>query len=194
MINQVVLVGRLTKDPELKYTQGSGKAVARFTLAVNRPFANSNGEKDADFINCICWNGIAQALADHQQKGNLIGVIGRIQTSSYQGQDGKTVYKTEVVADAVQFLEPKQSNGKKSNKQGQSGGQQGQYNGQYGNPQGQWGQPPQQQQGQPNPYPQQSPYPYQPPQQTQQPPYPYNDPFGPTPQNVPVINEEDLPF
>lgn len=190
MINQVVLVGRLTKDPELRYTQGSGKAVARFTLAVNRPFVNSNGEKDADFINCVCWNGTAQALANHQQKGNLIGVIGRIQTSSYQGQDGKTVYKTEVVADAVQFLEPKQSNGKKSNKQGQ----QGQYNGQYGNPQGQWGQPPQQQQGQPNPYPQQSPYPYQPPQQTQQPPYPHNNPFGATPQNVPVINEEDLPF
>lgn len=176
MINQVVLVGRLTKDPELRYTQGSGKAVARFTLAVNRPFANSNGEKDADFINCICWNGIAQALADHQQKGNLIGVIGRIQTSSYQGQDGKTVYKTEVVADAVQFLEPKQSNGKKSNKQGQTGGQQGQYK------------------GQPNPYPQQSPYPYQPPQQTQQPPYPYNNPFGSTPQNVPVDINEGLPF
>jgi len=176
MINQVVLVGRLTKDPELRYTQGSGKAVARFTLAVNRPFVNSNGEKDADFINCVCWNGTAQALANHQQKGNLIGVVGRIQTSSYQGQDGKTVYKTEVVADTVQFLEPKQSNGKNSNKQGQFGGQQGQ-----------WGQPPQQQQGQPNPYP-------QPPQQTQQPPYPYNNPFGATPQNVPVINEEDLPF
>lgn len=176
MINQVVLVGRLTKDPELRYTQGSGKAVARFTLAINRPFANSNGEKDADFINCVCWNGTAQALANHQQKGNLIGVVGRIQTSSYQGQDGKTVYKTEVVADTVQFLEPKQSNGKNSNKQGQTGGQQGQYK------------------GQPNPYPQQSPHPYQPPQQTQQPPYPQNDPFGATPQNVPVINEEDLPF
>lgn len=175
MINKVVLVGRLTKDPEIKYTS-SGKPVAHFNLAINRPFTDSNGERNADFINCSVWGKMAQALVDHQKKGNLIGITGRIQTSSYQGQDGKTVYKTEVVADAVQFLEPKQSNGKKSNKQGQTGGQQGQYK------------------GQPNPYPQQSPYPYQPPQQTQQPPYPYNDPFGPTPQNVPVDINEGLPF
>ncbi|MER1987776.1 MAG: single-stranded DNA-binding protein [Solibacillus sp.] len=106
MINRVVLVGRLTKDPELRYTP-SGLAVVRFTIAVNRTFSGQSGEKEADFINCVAWRKQAENLANFQRKGNLIGVEGRIQTGSYEGQDGKRVYTTEVVADSVQFLEPR---------------------------------------------------------------------------------------
>ncbi|AYC28393.1 single-stranded DNA-binding protein [Paenisporosarcina cavernae] len=110
MINRVVLVGRLTKDPELRYTP-SGVAVARFTLAVNRTFSNQNGEKEADFINCTVWRKPAENVANFLKKGSLAGVEGRIQTGSYEGQDGKRVYTTEVVADSVQFLEPRNSGG-----------------------------------------------------------------------------------
>lgn len=108
MINRVVLVGRLTKDPDLRYTP-SGAAVARFTLAVNRTFTNGQGEKEADFINCTVWRKQAENTANFLKKGSLAGVEGRIQTGSYEGQDGKRVYTTEVVADSVQFLEPKNS-------------------------------------------------------------------------------------
>ncbi len=106
MINRVVLVGRLTKDPELRYTP-SGVPMARFTIAVNRAFSNQQGEKEADFIGCIAWRKQAENLANFMKKGSLIGVEGRIQTGSYEGQDGKRVYTTDVVADAVQFLEPR---------------------------------------------------------------------------------------
>lgn len=106
MINRVVLVGRLTKDPDLRYTP-SGAAVARFTLAVNRTFSNAQGEREADFINCTVWRKQAENTANFLKKGSLAGVEGRIQTGSYEGQDGKRVYTTEVVADSVQFLEPK---------------------------------------------------------------------------------------
>jgi single-strand DNA-binding protein len=109
MINRAVLVGRLTKDPELKYTQ-SGVANARFTLAVNRTFSNSQGEKEADFINVQVWRKQAENSANFLKKGSLAGVEGRIQTGSYEGADGKRVYTTEVIADSVQFLEPKSSN------------------------------------------------------------------------------------
>lgn len=108
MINRVILVGRLTKDPELKYTS-SGAAVGRFTLAVNRTFSNASGEKDADFINCTVWRKQAENTANFLKKGSLAGVEGRIQTGSYEGQDGKRIYTTEVVCDSVQFLEPKNS-------------------------------------------------------------------------------------
>ncbi|MGI2328434.1 single-stranded DNA-binding protein [Planococcus sp. YIM B11945] len=108
MINRVVLVGRLTKDPDLRYTP-SGAAVARFTLAVNRTFSNASGEKETDFINCTVWRKQAENTANFLKKGSLAGVEGRIQTGSYEGQDGKRVYTTEVVADSVQFLEPKSS-------------------------------------------------------------------------------------
>ena len=108
MINNVVLVGRLTKDVELKQTQ-SGLAVARFTLAVNRPFGGQNGEKQADFINVVVWRKQAENCANYLKKGSLAGVTGRIQTGSYEGQDGKKVFTVEVVADSVQFLEPKSS-------------------------------------------------------------------------------------
>lgn len=108
MINRVVLVGRLTKDPDLKYTQG-GLPVARFTVAVNRTHKTENNEREADFISCVAWRKQAENLANFMKKGNLIGVEGRIQTGSYEGQDGKKVYTTEIVADAVHFLEKKDS-------------------------------------------------------------------------------------
>jgi single-strand DNA-binding protein len=106
MINRVVLVGRLTAEPNLKYTP-NGVAVATFTLAVNRAFSNEQGERDADFINCVVWRKPAENVANFLKKGSLAGVEGRIQTRNYDGQDGKKVYVTEVVADSVQFLEPK---------------------------------------------------------------------------------------
>src|SRR5690606_8571163 len=113
MINRVVLVGRLTKDPELKYTQ-SGLAVTRFTLAVNRPFTNQRGERDADFINVVTWRKQAENVANFLRKGSLAGVDGRIETSSFDGRDGKRVFMTEVVADSVQFLEPRGAGGDRS--------------------------------------------------------------------------------
>src|SRR5690625_3320053 len=106
MLNRVVLVGRLTKDPDLRYTP-NGVAVANFTLAVNRPFTNQQGNREADFINCVVWRRPAENLANYMKKGNQVGVDGRLQTRTYEGQDGKTVYVTEVVADSVQFLESK---------------------------------------------------------------------------------------
>lgn len=106
MINRVVLVGRLTKDPELKFTP-SGVPMARFTLAVNRQFSNQQGEREADFISCIAWRKQAENLANFQKKGALIGVDGHIQTGSYEGQDGKRVFTTDIVADSIQFLESK---------------------------------------------------------------------------------------
>lgn len=124
MINRVVLVGRLTKDPELRYTP-SGVAMARFTLAVNRTFSNQSGEREADFINCVVWRKQAENTANYLKKGSLAGVEGRIQTGSYEGQDGKRVYTTDVVADSVQFLEPRNSSGER-NQGGQSSGGNGQ--------------------------------------------------------------------
>jgi len=106
MINQVVLVGRLTRDPELRHTQ-SNIANLRFTVAVNRQFANQQGERQADFINCVAWRAQAENMARFLRKGSLIGVTGRIETGSYQNQQGQTVYTTDVIADSVQFLEPR---------------------------------------------------------------------------------------
>lgn len=106
MMNRVVLVGRLTKDPDLRYTP-NGVPVANFTLAVNRTFTNQQGEREADFINCVIWRRPAENVANYLKKGSLAGVDGRLQTRSYDGQDGKRVYVTEVVADSVQFLEPR---------------------------------------------------------------------------------------
>ena len=106
MMNRVVLVGRLTKDPELRYTP-SGVAVATFTLAVNRSYTNQQGEREADFINCVIWRRPAENVANFLKKGSLAGVDGRVQTRNYDGQDGKRVYVTEVVAESVQFLEPR---------------------------------------------------------------------------------------
>lgn len=105
-MNNVSLVGRLVADPELKFSP-SGVAVCRFRLAVNRPFSNEQGEREADFINCIAWRKQAENLANYMTKGSLIGITGRIQTGSYEGQDGKRVYTTDVVAEQIQFLESK---------------------------------------------------------------------------------------
>lgn len=110
MINRVVLVGRLTKDPELRHTP-SGVANVRFLVAVNRPFSNQQGEKEADFINCIAWRKQAENLCNFVKKGSLIGLDGRIQTGSFEGQDGKRVFTTDIVADSLQFLEPKGNGG-----------------------------------------------------------------------------------
>lgn len=110
MMNRVVLVGRLTKDPELRYTP-NGVPVATFTLAVNRTFTNQQGEREADFINCVIWRKPAENVANFLKKGSLAGVDGRVQTRSYDGQDGKKVYVTEVLAESVQFLEPKGNGG-----------------------------------------------------------------------------------
>src|SRR5690625_2852212 len=107
-LNRVVLLGRLTRDPELKYT-ASGVAVANCTIACNRPYKNQQGENEADFINCVAWRKPAENLANYMKKGGLIGVDGRIQTRSYDGQDGKKVYVTEVVAENIQFLESRNS-------------------------------------------------------------------------------------
>jgi single-strand DNA-binding protein len=110
MMNRVVLVGRLTKDPDLRYTP-NGVPVATFTLAVNRPFSSQAGEREADFINCVVWRKPAENVANFLKKGSLAGVDGRIQTRNYEGQDGKRVYVTEVQAESVQFLEPKNASG-----------------------------------------------------------------------------------
>lgn len=113
MMNRVVLVGRLTKDPDLRYTP-NGVPVATFTLAVSRTFTNQQGERETDFINCVVWRRPAENVANFLKKGSLAGVDGRIQTRNYDGQDGKRVYVTEVLAESVQFLEPKGSSSGRS--------------------------------------------------------------------------------
>ena len=106
MMNSICLVGRLTKNVELRYTP-SNVAVATFTLAVNRTFKNENGDREADFINCVMWRQQAENLASWAKKGALIGITGRIQTRSYDNQQGQRVYVTEVVAEQYQLLESK---------------------------------------------------------------------------------------
>lgn len=106
MLNRIVLIGRLTKDPELRYTQ-SGKAVCAFTLAVDRPYLANNGNREADFINIVVWNKTAENCAQYLGKGKLAAVDGRLQIRSYDGQDGQRRYITEVIADNVRFLSPK---------------------------------------------------------------------------------------
>ncbi|WP_110928053.1 single-stranded DNA-binding protein [Bacillus massiliglaciei] len=127
MMNRVVLVGRLTKDPELRYTP-NGVPVSTFTLAVNRPFSNQQGEREADFINCVVWRKPAENVANYLKKGSLAGVDGRVQTRNYEGQDGKRVYVTEILAESVQFLEPRNSSSGDRNEGGSYGGGQRSYN------------------------------------------------------------------
>ena len=106
MINRVVLVGRLTRDPELRKT-ANGTSVCSYALAVNRSRQAQPGQPDTDFINCVTWNRQAETMAQYLHKGSLIGVEGRIQTRNYDNQQGQRVYVTEVVTDSVQFLESK---------------------------------------------------------------------------------------
>ncbi|CAJ1188249.1 single-stranded DNA-binding protein [Companilactobacillus paralimentarius] len=109
MINRVVLVGRLARDPELKYTT-NGVAVASFTLAVNRQFTNSQGEREADFINCVIWRKAAENFVNFTKKGSLVGIDGRLQTRNYENQQGQKVYVTEVVVDNFSLLESRNTN------------------------------------------------------------------------------------
>lgn len=145
MINNVVLVGRLTRDAELRYTP-SNVAVATFTLAVNRSFKNEAGEREADFINCVIWRQAAENLANWAKKGSLIGITGNIQTCHYDNQQGQRVYVTEVIASNFQLLESRNNqsgqqnqsnsfhNGNNSNSGNfQSGNNQGGYQSPFGN-------------------------------------------------------------
>ena len=104
-MNKVVLIGRLTKDPELRYTPGSNIANLTFTIAVNRPYKNANGSYDADFIPVVVWRGLAEMLAKHLKKGARVAVDGRIQTRSYDGNDGQKRYVTEVIADNAEVID-----------------------------------------------------------------------------------------
>lgn len=109
-MNVVSLVGRLTRDVEMRYTP-NGVAFGRFTLAVNRRVPNQNGERTADFINCIIWNKQAETLSTYTKKGNQIALTGRIQTGSYENQQGQKVYTTDVVVETFDFLESRNSSG-----------------------------------------------------------------------------------
>lgn len=120
MINRVILVGRLTKDPEYRQTQ-SGVSTATFTLAVNRTFKNKNGEREADFINVVVFRQQADNVNNYLSKGQLAGVDGRIQSRSYENQEGRRIFVTEIVADSVQFLEPKNNNQQNNQPQQQRG-------------------------------------------------------------------------
>ena len=171
MINRVVLVGRLTKEAEYRVTP-SGVQVATFTLAINRTFTNQQGEREADFINCVVFRKTAENVNNYLSKGSLAGVEGRLQSRSYENQEGRRVYVTEVVCDSVQFLEPK------SNNQQQSNYQPPQYNQQQGYQQQNYQQSNNYQQPQNNQY--------QAPQQQ-------HNPF--TNANGPIdIKDDDLPF
>lgn len=141
MMNSVCLVGRMTRDAELKYTT-SNIAVATFSLAVNRTFKDANGEREADFINCVIWRQQAENLANWAKKGALIGITGRIQTRSYENQQGQRVYVTEVVAENFQMLESRAAREGSGTNQGSTSGAFGNGNG-YAGPYGQ--QAPQQQ-------------------------------------------------
>ncbi len=107
MLNRVVLIGRLTKDPELRYTK-SGVAIATFTLAVERSFKNSQGERETDFIPCVAYRELAELVSNYLSKGKMAGVDGRIQVSTFTGQDGQKRWSTEVILENVQFLSPKE--------------------------------------------------------------------------------------
>ncbi|ANT43558.1 single-stranded DNA-binding protein [Lactococcus phage P1045] len=117
MINNVTLVGRVTRDPELRYTP-QNQAVATFSLAVNRQFKNANGGREADFINCVIWRQQAENLVNWAKKGALIGITGRIQTRNYENQQGQRVYVTEVVADSFQLLESRSQGQQQQHNQG----------------------------------------------------------------------------
>ena len=108
-MNQVNLIGRLARDPELKYTQ-TGKAVASFTVAVNKGFGK---DSEADFINCVAWEKTAENLANYTAKGSQVGISGRLQVRSYDSKEGKKVYVTEVVANFIEFIGTKSDQGQK---------------------------------------------------------------------------------
>ena len=104
MLNRVILIGRLTREPELRYT-GSGVPVANFSLAVDRPYANQQGERETDFIRVVVWRKLAEVCAKNLGKGRLVAVEGRLQISSYEAQDGSKRQATDVIAENVRFLD-----------------------------------------------------------------------------------------
>jgi single-strand DNA-binding protein len=106
VLNRIILIGRLTRDPELRYVP-SGQPVASFTLAVDRPFTNQQGERETDFIDIVAWRKLAEQVSQHLSKGRLVAVEGRLQIRSFETQDGQKRRVAEVVADAVRFLDRK---------------------------------------------------------------------------------------
>jgi len=133
MINRTVLVGRLTKDPEIRYTQ-NGAAVVSFILAVNRQFTNSQGEREADFIGCTIWRKAAENFANFTNKGSLVGIDGRIQTSSYDNQQGQRVFRTDVIVENFALLESRAESENRNNSNGFNGQKQASnYNNQNSN-------------------------------------------------------------
>lgn len=167
-MNKVILTGRITKDPEVRYTQ-QGVSVVSFTIAVNRQYRDANGNNQADFINCTAWRSTADFITRYIKKGYMLLVEGSIQTRSYQGQDGQTRYVTEVVCESVENLQPRDP---------QNAGFQGGY------------QAPQQPQYQQPSYQSFNNPSYGAPQQSYQQPS-YQAPSG---FNVDVANDDDLPF
>ena len=113
-MNKAILIGRLTRDPELRSTP-AGRNVCQFSIAVNRTFTNANGDREADFINCVVWDKQAENLVKYQKKGNQIAVDGRIQTRNYEDKDGRRVYVTEILANNISFLDSKGSSAGNSN-------------------------------------------------------------------------------
>lgn len=118
MLNRVILIGRLTRDPELRYTP-SGVAVTQFTVAVDRPFTPQGGEREADFIPVVTWRQLAETCANYVRKGRLVAVEGRVQVRNYENNEGKRVYVTEVIADNVRFLESGRDSGQAGSRQQQ---------------------------------------------------------------------------
>ncbi|UFK66312.1 single-stranded DNA-binding protein [Limosilactobacillus reuteri] len=114
MLNRTILTGRLTRDPELRYTT-SGTAVVQATIAVDRQFKNQQGEREADFINLVIWRKAAENFANFTHKGSLVGIDGRIQTRTYENKQGQRVYVTEINVDSFSLLEPRQENSQQSN-------------------------------------------------------------------------------
>jgi len=117
MLNRVILIGRLTRDPEMRYTP-SGVAGTQFTLGVDRPFTSGGGERGADFIPIVTWRQLAETCANYLRKGRLAAVEGRIQVRNYENNEGKRVYVTEVIADNVRFLESANRDGGGSREDG----------------------------------------------------------------------------
>ena len=107
MINCAILIGRLVADPELRYIPSTGKAVATFSMAVDRPFTSKDGQKQTDFFNIVVWGKIAENCANYLAKGRLAAIKGQIQNRSYEDNNGAKKYITEIVADEVQFLDKK---------------------------------------------------------------------------------------
>jgi single-strand DNA-binding protein len=135
LLNRVILIGRLTHDPELRYTP-AGVAVTQFTLAVDRPFSGQGGQREADFIPIVTWRQLAETCANYLRKGRLAAVEGRIQVRNYDNNEGKRVYVTEVIADNVRFLESANSANREDGGMPASGAPGGGYSGGGGNSRG----------------------------------------------------------